>query len=141
MNANYEVVEMRRSTFDHVNFGGLRLVGRRRSWRWRFAHGCNYYSICDWAFGHSKQRYAFEALLEVRLNSQWVRRLRENLEQLVVRQEEEPREYQALLLEILVEAFLHRFEHFLNSKDSQMQIFSLQYEYHTVVDLGKLNIQ
>lgn len=101
MNPNYEVVETR-NTFDHVNFGGLRLVGRRRSWRRRFAHGFNYYSICDWALGHSKQRYAFEALLEVRLNSQWVRRLRQNLEQLVVRQEEEPREYQALLLEILV---------------------------------------
>ncbi len=43
---------------------------------------------------------ALEALLQVRLHARWVLGLREDFQQLVVGQEEEAREIQALLLQI-----------------------------------------
>jgi hypothetical protein len=49
---------------------------------------------------------SFEALLEERLNTEWVLCLRENFEQLRVRQKEESREKTSLGLQVLVETLL-----------------------------------
>jgi hypothetical protein len=49
---------------------------------------------------------SFEALLEERLNTEWVLGLRENFEQLRVRQKEESREKTSLGLQVLVETLL-----------------------------------
>eukprot|EP00964_Phaeocystis_antarctica_P055483 scaffold32640_cov63-Phaeocystis_antarctica.AAC.1 len=53
---------------------------------------------------------ALEALLQVRLHAQRVLGLREDLQQLVVGEEEEPREREPLLLEVVVEPLLDELE-------------------------------
>ena len=49
---------------------------------------------------------AVEALPHVRLDSPWVARLRQDLEQLIVRQEVEAREGHALLLQVVLQRVL-----------------------------------
>ena len=53
---------------------------------------------------------AFEALLEMRLHASRIFRLRQNLQQFVVGQEEESREIKSLLLQISVQAFVDQLE-------------------------------
>ena len=53
---------------------------------------------------------ALETLLQVRLHSRGILGFRENLEQFVVGQEEEAREVQPFLLEIVVEPLIFRDE-------------------------------
>jgi hypothetical protein len=50
---------------------------------------------------------ALEALLQVRLDTQRILRLGEDLEQIVGREEEEAREVEHLRLEVVVEPLLH----------------------------------
>ena len=50
---------------------------------------------------------ALEALLQVRLDTQRILRLGEDLEQIVGREEEEARKVEHLRLEVVVEPFLH----------------------------------
>ena len=74
---------------DYVHLFEGRLVGRWWRQRRRSAHRFDDFGIGDWAFHHLKQCDPFEALLQMRLNSQWIGRFRQNLQQLVVRQKEE----------------------------------------------------
>jgi hypothetical protein len=55
----------------------------------------------------------FETFVEMILNSERVFRLTQNVKQIIIREEEEPRESKAFGMKIIIEALLNSFYHFI----------------------------